>query len=166
LLKTKNSTASADVYFYDYKLFFIRGTDHVLVEHKSKDTRGGRFNDHNGLLESGKLLEIREHFSADEIEKINLFGEELGLDFGKMDVLRDQADGLLYVVDVGDTPSNEPIPYVGDKQFQGEHARFLELLGLRLLQFWNRRHERHTLNALARRKHREREAWFGKYPGH
>ena len=34
----------------------------------------------------GRLLDINEHWSGEEIANINLFGEELGLDFGKMDV--------------------------------------------------------------------------------
>lgn len=43
-------------------------------------------------------------FNSDEIEAIVDFAERFDLDFGELDVLRDEADGRIYVVDVNNVP--------------------------------------------------------------
>jgi len=43
--------------------------------------------------------------STDEKEKVLVVCDEMGLDFGELDALRDREDGRLYIVDVNDTPS-------------------------------------------------------------
>lgn len=49
-----------------------------------------------------------EVFSEEEKNKIIRFCEEIGLDYGELDVLRDNKDGLLYIVDVNNTPFGPP----------------------------------------------------------
>jgi hypothetical protein len=50
-----------------------------------------------------------EVFSADERERIGAFTRELGLEWGGVDVLRDKADGRLYIVDANKTDMGPPI---------------------------------------------------------
>ncbi|UXI70100.1 hypothetical protein [Tahibacter amnicola] len=57
-------------------------------------------------LESPDVL-----FSRDEQRKILQLCEHMGLDFGELDVLRDDADGRLYVIDVNKTPAGMGIAY-------------------------------------------------------
>lgn len=47
-------------------------------------------------------------FSDREIEKILDFVEELGLDYGELDILRDVDDRKIYIVDVNNTPCGPP----------------------------------------------------------
>lgn len=48
-------------------------------------------------------------FSPREIERIGAFCRAMGLDWGGLDVLRDRADGRLYVVDVNKTDMGPPL---------------------------------------------------------
>lgn len=50
-----------------------------------------------------------EVFSAREREQIGAFTRELGLEWGGVDVLRDKADGRLYIVDANKTDMGPPI---------------------------------------------------------
>jgi hypothetical protein len=43
-------------------------------------------------------------FSGEEIVKIRKFCTSMKLEYGELDVLRDKADGKIYIVDVNDTP--------------------------------------------------------------
>ena len=45
-----------------------------------------------------------EHFSADELARVALMCQAMGIDFGEIDTLRDKADGQVYVVDIDNTP--------------------------------------------------------------
>ena len=42
-------------------------------------------------------------FSADELAMIARFNARMGLDWGGLDILRDRADGRIYIVDVNKT---------------------------------------------------------------
>ena len=48
-----------------------------------------------------------DHFSADELDRIGRLAHAMGVEFGELDVLRDNGDGLPYVIDVNDTPWGE-----------------------------------------------------------
>jgi hypothetical protein len=48
-------------------------------------------------------------FSPDEIARIGDFARRLGLDWGGVDVLRDRAEGRLYIVDANKTDMGPPI---------------------------------------------------------
>lgn len=50
-----------------------------------------------------------EVFSAEELEQISAFTREIGLEWGGVDVLRDRADGKLYIVDANKTDMGPPI---------------------------------------------------------
>ena len=51
-----------------------------------------------------ELLPPEAVLSPDELAMIGRFAEEFGLDWGELDVLRDTADGKLYIVDANNTP--------------------------------------------------------------
>ncbi|MEQ1708083.1 MAG: hypothetical protein ABL864_07115 [Terricaulis sp.] len=48
-------------------------------------------------------------FTPAELEQISAFTREIGLDWGGVDVLRDRADGRLYIVDANKTDMGPPI---------------------------------------------------------
>ena len=55
-------------------------------------------------------------YTADEIDVICRFCEEIGLDWGGVDVLRDRADGRIYIVDANKTDMGPPVALkLGDK---------------------------------------------------
>lgn len=58
-----------------------------------------------------RLVETTDLFSEDEQRKILAFCDALGLDFGELDVLRDDADGRLYIIDANKTPAGMGIAY-------------------------------------------------------
>jgi hypothetical protein len=47
-------------------------------------------------------------FTEDEVRRIRLFCQALGLDFGELDVLRDRDEGRMYIVDANPTPWGPP----------------------------------------------------------
>lgn len=58
-----------------------------------------------------RLIETDDLFSEDEQRKILAFCDALGMDFGELDVLRDDADGRLYIIDANKTPAGMGIAY-------------------------------------------------------
>lgn len=64
-----------------------------------------RFSNTNTFVE---LTEVEEVFSADEVKRILEFARQIGIDYGEFDVLRDKADGKIYVVDANLTPWGPP----------------------------------------------------------
>jgi hypothetical protein len=54
------------------------------------------------------LADPQAVFSDGELEKIRLFCSRLGLDYGELDIIRDQADGRVYILDANNTPWSPP----------------------------------------------------------
>jgi hypothetical protein len=54
------------------------------------------------------MVPVSSIISGDEKEKILAFTEKFGLDYGEVDVLRDNDDGRLYIIDVNNTPFGPP----------------------------------------------------------
>jgi len=50
-------------------------------------------------------VEVKKCFSSEEIFLIKEFCREINLDYGELDVLRDNKDGMIYVIDVNDKPA-------------------------------------------------------------
>jgi hypothetical protein len=69
----------------------------VWRKRKRADKRFGIQND------SASLHKVEEIFSAHEIALIIAFNAAMGLECGGLDILRDQADGRIYIVDVNKT---------------------------------------------------------------
>jgi len=57
----------------------------------------------------------QEHFSKDELLKIDQLIKEFNLDYGELDVMRDQDDQKLYVIDVNTTPGQSPSSHNDDQ---------------------------------------------------
>jgi len=90
----------------------------VLYRHRSMHDR---FDHTEGHI----MIDPRKAFSADEYEKILAFCREFGLEYGELDVLRDNDDGKIYIVDANNTPSG---PYPGVHTSHKEYALFLSAL--------------------------------------
>lgn len=54
------------------------------------------------------IVEPDSVFSMEEQNRILAFAQEMGIDYGEFDVLRDKSDGLIYVVDANNTPWGPP----------------------------------------------------------
>lgn len=91
-------TTGADGMVHDLRTPCVGGRP-VVVWDKAKPA-GDRFAIHN---RRAVLREPAAVFSPEEIELIARFNARMGLDWGGLDILRDRADGRLYIVDVNKT---------------------------------------------------------------
>jgi hypothetical protein len=82
----------------------IVGSEIPLVYRKRRSVRD-RFSNINRHV---SLATAEDAFSGEEIRTILAFSREMGLDYGELDVLRDRADGRIYVVDVNKTTFGPP----------------------------------------------------------
>ena len=71
----------------------------VVVWAKTK-TPEGRFSINN---RRAVLADPADIYSRDELERIKIFTQRMGLDWGGLDILRDRNDGRIYIVDVNKT---------------------------------------------------------------
>ena len=62
-----------------------------------------------------KIANTTEIFKEEECKNIIRFCDQLGLDYGELDVLRDRRDGKIYIVDANTTPHGPPI-HLGSRQ--------------------------------------------------
>ncbi|WP_426050405.1 hypothetical protein [Brevundimonas sp. SL161] len=91
-------TTDADGSANDLRTLCVGGAP-VLVWLKVKPA-GARFAIHN---RKASLREPAEIFSREESALIGQFTARMGLDWGGLDILRDRADGRIYIVDVNKT---------------------------------------------------------------
>ncbi|MBW8880036.1 MAG: hypothetical protein JF615_01050 [Asticcacaulis sp.] len=75
------------------------GGEPVVVWVKTK-TPEGRFSINN---RHARLAEPVEVYAPEEVDLIRRFNARMGLDCGGLDILRDRADGRIYIVDVNKT---------------------------------------------------------------
>lgn len=64
-------------------------------------------------------------FSKEELAAIFQFCKEFGLDYGELDILRDNNDGKIYIVDVSNTPSG---PHRGATLSKKDYDNFMRAL--------------------------------------
>lgn len=95
-----NSCSSND-YVVDYRIPVFKGFLASFVYIKTRPI-GNRFANSNSHVSITGLDNI---VSKHEREKIIAFCKHLKLDYGEIDVLRNNLDGLLYIVDVNNTPA-------------------------------------------------------------
>lgn len=111
-----NRTANGTV--LDYRCPSIFGAlPLVYLKERPVDKRFANFNSRI------RLGTPSDYFNAEELAKIKTFCDAMNLDWGGLDILRDAADGRLYIVDVNKTdmgPLNLPI---------GEKLRAVKILG-------------------------------------
>jgi hypothetical protein len=77
------------------------------------------------------LADPQAVFSAAELEKIRLFCRRLGMDYGELDIIRDQEDGRMYILDANNTPWSPP-PFVHICEQERQH-----MLNASILAFQN-----------------------------
>lgn len=88
----------------------------VYIYLKKNQNSTQRFFGYPSLI-SVELADTQAIFSQDEIEKIISFCQQIGLDYGELDILRDKHNQRIYIVDANNTPSSrllfEPVemPY-------------------------------------------------------
>jgi glyoxylase-like metal-dependent hydrolase (beta-lactamase superfamily II) len=96
---------SADPHFVDDLRTPTVGGKPVLIFIKRRPVEK-RFQNMNSAC---ILRRVEDHFSADEISKIEAFTKRIGLDWGGLDILRDRKDGRIYIVDANKTDMGPPI---------------------------------------------------------
>jgi len=92
-----------------------------------------RYKGHSDMFDitiGAELFATRDVFHDDEVSKVLEFCKVMGLDYGELDVLRDNHDGRIYIVDVNNTPSGPIGPLYNDK---GSLARWYTLLTTTLI---------------------------------
>ncbi len=72
----------------------------LILYKRSIENRFGGF----GNLVSAEIFSVEELLSEEEVRKILLFSEKIGLEYGELDLLRDEDDKKVYIVDVNNTP--------------------------------------------------------------
>lgn len=100
--KVLNNEAE-DSYFIDYRVP-IYGQEIPLVYKKYRPPRT-RFMD----VSHAEIMAVQDIFSRQEIDLILEFCRLLRLDFGELDVLRDNDDQRIYIVDANNTPFHASI---------------------------------------------------------
>lgn len=96
--------SSDGVTAFDYRTTIInRRPRCVLVKTKPAEDR---FSIHNVTVTYCALEDV---FSSDEVDLLRRFAEEMQLDWGAFDVLRDRASGRIYVVDVNKTDTGPAV---------------------------------------------------------
>lgn len=96
--------SSDGVTAFDYRTTVInRRPCFVLVKIKPAENR---FSIHNVTV---TFRELDEVFSGEEVELLHRFAEQMQLDWGALDVLRDRESGRIYVVDVNKTDTGPAV---------------------------------------------------------
>lgn len=93
----------------------------IPLVYKIRRDRDERF---EGYGSHTVMTSVNEVFSKKEQEQLIEFAKQIGLDFGEMDVLRDQKNKLIYVVDVNKTTVSPP----ADLKFK-EKTKALQTIG-------------------------------------
>ena len=87
----------------DIRIPVIGHTTHfAYLKYRPKDNR---FSNVNAWV---RIVDTSSALSPEEIERFNAFCQAFGLDYGEVDVVRDAADGRIYVLDVNKTPHGPP----------------------------------------------------------
>lgn len=81
---------------------FRRRIPHVYLKFRPVENRFSNTN------EFAELREVTAVLSESEIDQILDFCEGMGMDYGELDVLRDNGDGRIYIVDANFTPAARP----------------------------------------------------------
>lgn len=91
-------TVRADGFAYDLRTHVVGGV--VVAAWVKQRSAAGRFLPPNRRATRHDPATI---FSADELDRISVFATAMGADWAGLDILRDAADGRIYIVDVNKT---------------------------------------------------------------
>jgi len=92
-----------------------------------------RYKDHSDMFDvttGAELFATPDVLTKEEVANILTFCRTMGLDYGELDVLRDNKDGRIYIVDVNNTPSGPIGPLYNDR---GSLFRWYTLLATSLV---------------------------------
>ena len=81
---------------------FGSARQHAYIKYRPLSSRFGNVND------LAEFVDIDSLFTPREIENLNEFCKRAGLDYGEIDVIRDSASNLIFVLDVNKTPLGPP----------------------------------------------------------
>lgn len=76
--------------------------DFVYLKYRAREIR---YSNSNAFV---RIAETASIFSTQECNAINAFCREFKLDYGEIDIVRDAADGRIYILDVNKTPFGPP----------------------------------------------------------
>jgi len=94
--------------FIDIRTPIVGGTiPFVYLKRRTRNTRFGNDNDRVDITTPDAVLSKKEQ------ELISTFAKAMHLDFGGLDVLRNRADGRIYIVDVNKTDMGPPTALSG-----------------------------------------------------
>lgn len=97
-----NSTTD-NGYVEDIRVPIVESTlSFVYIKHRKIDERFTNSTDNTNKVDILSVL------SDEEVELINTFCENIRLEYGELDVLRNKDDGKIYIVDVNNTPQGPP----------------------------------------------------------
>lgn len=94
---------TSDGYVLDYRVAVLN--DELVLVYRKKRRIEERF---TNATRHAELAEINKLFTVEEQLRIRTFCKELHLDYGELDILRDNNSGRIYIVDVNDTPQGPP----------------------------------------------------------
>lgn len=77
----------------------------VILKYKPVDKRFGGFRKNQDGVKAPVVMETDDVLTKDEQEKITQLCNEIGLDIGELDALRNRQDGRIYVIDINNTPT-------------------------------------------------------------
>ena len=87
----------------DLRLPVIMGEFPFL--YKKYRPKSDRFSNKNSYSE---LVKVEDYLKTEELQGIQEFCKAIGLDYGEMDLLRDNQSGKIYIIDVNCTPWGPP----------------------------------------------------------
>ena len=103
LINNNFHTSSSQRSVYDIRVPIIGNViPFVYIKVRRDNIRFSNANDSATITLPSNVL------SQEEIENIIKFCSHIGLDYGELDVLRDQNDGDIWIVDANNTPSGPP----------------------------------------------------------
>jgi hypothetical protein len=87
----------------DYRVPYVFGEmPFVYLKYRPVNNRFSNTNSFVNIEHTNKI------FSESELKKINKFCVLMGLEFGELDILRDNLSQKIYILDVNNTPSGPP----------------------------------------------------------
>ena len=94
------------------------------LKYKSISSRFANFSKNILSIKEPEVLPINNLLTAKEMELITSFCQRIGLDYGELDVLRDNDDKKIYMIEVNNTPTgptvNKKLKKVCVKLFEAE----------------------------------------------
>lgn len=100
----------------DYRVSIVGRQIPVIIR------RVHRLSERFDTVDQEHLVTTEEVFEQEEVDRMLAFAAAIGLDYGDLDVIRDQGDGRIYVVDANKTPYGPPVS-LGFRFMTGVHRR-------------------------------------------